>query len=80
MRYEPAPVVPESFKNRSRETGFWGLEREAVPPPSFPASLPGVNVGQPVTADAMLAAVDALPERFRREGYPLAKVADAAIP
>ncbi len=77
VRYEPAPVVPESFKNRSRETGFWGLEREVLPPPSFPASLPGVNVGQPVTADAMLAAVDALPERFRREGYPLAKVADA---
>ena len=77
VRYDPAPEVPVSFKNRSRETGFWGLERETLPPPSFPPVLPGVTVGRPVTADAMLAAVEALPERLRREGYPLAKVADA---
>lgn len=77
VRYEPAPHVPESFKNRSRETGFWGLEREALPPPSFPSALPGVTVGRPVTADAMLAAVEALPEQLRRQGYPLAGVAEA---
>ncbi|MGE9984071.1 autotransporter assembly complex protein TamA [Desulfovibrio sp. SGI.169] len=77
VRYDPAPDVPEPFKNRSRETGFWGLEREALPPPSFPSALPGVTVGRPVTADAMLAAVEALPERLRREGYPLARVVDA---
>lgn len=75
VRYEPAPVVPEAFMNRRRETGFWGLESESLPPPSFPANLPGVERGKPVTADAMLAAVEALPEQLRREGYPLATVA-----
>ncbi len=77
VSYAPAPEVPESFKNRSRERGFWGLEREMLPPPSFPSVLPGVTVGRPVTADVMLGTVEALPERLRREGYPLAKVADA---
>lgn len=77
VRYEPAPSVPDVFKDRVRVTGFWGLERENLPPPAFPAALPGVEPGKPVTADAMLAAVEALPEQLRREGYPLAKVADA---
>lgn len=77
VRYEPAPHVPESFTNRSRETGFWGLERQSLPPPSFPSALPGVTVGRPVTADAMLAAVAALPQQLRRQGYPLARVAEA---
>ena len=74
VRYEPAPVVPESFLHRTRVTGFWGLEREALPAPSFPDSVPGVTVGEPIVADAMLSAVAALPEALRRTGYPLAKV------
>lgn len=77
VRYAPAPAVPGAFKDRVKVTGFWGLERENLPPPSFPGSVPGVEIGKPVTADAMLAAVEALPEQLRREGYPLAKVAEA---
>lgn len=77
VRYKPPPAVPEAFRNRVKVTGFWGLERENLPPPSFPESVPGVKIGKPVTADAMLAAVEAVPEQLRREGYPLAKVADA---
>lgn len=77
VRYAPPPAVPSAFRDRVKVTGFWGLERENLPPPSFPHSVPGVEIGKPVTADAMLAAVEALPEQLRREGYPLAKVADA---
>ena len=76
--YETDPVVPEFFRNRRREVGFWGLETEAVPPPSFPRTLPGVTVGEPVIADDLLAAVEALPESLRRQGYPLAEVAEAS--
>lgn len=74
--YEPEPVLPEAFRNRVRATGFWGLETEPVPPPKFPRVLPGVRVGEPVTAEDMLAAVEALPQRLRKRGYPLA-AADA---
>ncbi|WP_297671837.1 BamA/TamA family outer membrane protein [uncultured Desulfovibrio sp.] len=76
--YETDPVVPEFFRNRRREVGFWGLETEAVPPPSFPRTLPGVTVGKPVIADDLLAAVEALPESLRRQGYPLAEVAEVS--
>ena len=75
--YEPEPVLPEAFRNRVRETGFWGWETEPVPPPKFPRTLPGVLVGEPVTASDMLAAVEALPQRLQKRGYPLAAVADA---
>lgn len=74
--YEPAPLVPPSFRNRSRESGFWGTERVELPPPSFPADLPGVKTGTPVTAEEMLAAVEALPEQLQRQGYPAAKVSE----
>jgi len=77
--YQPEPVVPSFFRNRSKEVGFWGLETEPVPPPSFPTVLPGVAVGKPVTADALLAAMDALPEALRRQGYPLAAVAASSL-
>lgn len=77
VRYEPAPVVPEAFLHRTRVTGFWGLEREELPAPAFPHSVPGVTVGEPIVADAMLAAVAAMPEALRRTGYPLAKVTES---
>lgn len=76
--YETDPVVPKFFKNRQREVGFWGWDKEAVPPPSFPRSLPGVKVGEPVIADALLSAVEELPEQLRKQGYPLAVVADSS--
>lgn len=75
--YEPAPDVPAPFKNRRRAVGFWGLQTRAVPPPSFPAVLPGVTVGKPVVADALLSAVEALPEKLHTRGYPLAAVSQA---
>ena len=77
VRYEPPPVVPDSFLHRTRVTGFWGLEREDLPAPSFPDAVPGVTVGRPIVADDMLAAVAAMPEALRRTGYPLAKVAES---
>ncbi len=76
--YETDPVVPDFFKHRQRETGFWGLETETVPPPSFPRVLPGVKVGEPVIADDLLAAVEALPEKLQKQGYPLAEVLDSS--
>ncbi|MDE5878430.1 MAG: BamA/TamA family outer membrane protein, partial [Desulfovibrio sp.] len=77
VRYEPPPVVPEAFLHRSRVTGFWGLEREELPAPAFPDTVPGVAIGKPIVADAMLAAVAAMPEALRRTGYPLAKVTES---
>lgn len=77
VRYEPAPFVPEAFLHRTRVTGFWGLEREQLPAPAFPDTVPGVTVGEPIVADAMLAAVSAMPEALRRTGYPLAKVTES---
>lgn len=70
MIYEPEPVLPEAFRNRVRETGFWGWETEPVPPPKFPRTLPGVLVGEPVTASDMLAAVEALPQRLQSGATP----------
>ena len=40
--------------------------------------MPGVAIGKPIAADDLLAAVDALPESLRRQGYPLAAVADTS--
>ena len=77
VAYEPAPDVPAPFKNRRRPVGFWGLQTRAIPPPSFPAELPGVDVGKPVVADALLSAVEALPEKLQTRGYPLAAVSQA---
>ena len=77
IRYEPEPHVPELFKNRTRPAGFLGLSREPVPPPRFPDHVPGLEPGRAVTASDVLAAVDRLPERMRRRGYPLARIARA---
>lgn len=77
VRYEPQPVVPETFRHRTRVTGFWGLERETLPAPAFPDTVPGVTIGEPIVADDMLLAVAAMPEALRRTGYPLAKVTES---
>lgn len=81
VRYEPAPVVPAALKHGQRRAPYsgwgalWGDEaREATPPPRFPDTLRGVTPGKPVTAEQMLEAVEKLPERLRRRGYPLARV------
>lgn len=72
--YEPEPVIPEEFLHRVRETGFWGLEKEALPSPQFPKTVPGVETGQPIVADEMLKAVEEIPSNLRLTGYPLAKI------
>lgn len=72
--YEPRPEIPEAFLHRTRATGFLGLETEALPSPEFPAQIPGVEPGKPVTAKAMLAAVEKIPQELIRTGYPLAKI------
>ena len=83
VRYEPAPVVPAALKHGKRRAPYsglgalWGDEaREATPPPRFPDTLRGVTAGEPVTADQMLEAVEKLPERLRRRGYPPEAVRD----
>ena len=72
--YDPAPVIPEAFKHRVRITGFWGLEKQKLPPPDFPEHIPGIEIGKPVIASDMLKAVDSVPEKLRNTGYPLVKV------
>lgn len=72
--YEPTPEVPQAFLNRTRVTGFWGLEKERLPSPSFPKEIPGVTIGEPIVAKAMLDAVDKIPMQLQKRGYPLAKI------
>ncbi|MBQ7739171.1 MAG: BamA/TamA family outer membrane protein [Desulfovibrionaceae bacterium] len=77
VTYDPKPYVPKSFTERYRTYGLFGTDREDLPPPSFPTTLPGVKVGEPITADDMLSAVEAFPKTFHDKGYPLAKVKDS---
>lgn len=77
VEYVPPPLIPETFKDRVRVTGFWGLEKEHLPPPQFPEQIPGVEIGKPIIADDMLAAVEKIPENLRKNGYPLAKVTES---
>ncbi|MBO4368479.1 MAG: outer membrane protein assembly factor, partial [Desulfovibrio sp.] len=74
LTYEPAPRVPESFRHRIRRYGLFGFDSEPLPEPNFPKDLPKVTVGQPITAKAMLAAVEAFPETLQKTGYPFARV------
>ncbi len=75
--YVPPPDIPESFTNRVRDIGFWGLEKEHLPPPEFPDQIPGVEIGKPIVADDMLSAVAKIPERLHTTGYPLARVTES---
>lgn len=75
--YKPRPDVPQAFMNRTRVTGFWGLETEKLPAPKFPAEIPGIEVGKPVVAKDVLDAVEKIPMELQRRGYPLAKVVDS---
>ncbi|MBD5553662.1 MAG: outer membrane protein assembly factor [Desulfovibrio sp.] len=72
--YDPRPDVPRQFLNRTRVTGFWGLEKEALPDPSFPDAIPGVTIGEPIVAKAMLEAVAQIPMQLQKRGYPLARI------
>lgn len=74
VQYEPKPVIPEAFEHRYRDTGFWGLAKQYLPPPSFPKTVPGIEAGKPVVADDMLAAVESIPDELRKNGYPFAKL------
>lgn len=75
--YDPAPEVPEALRHRRRATGLLGLDERILPPPYFPESLPGVDVGKPITADAMLAAVESIIPPLQRDGYPLARISES---
>lgn len=75
--YEPKPQIPQAFLRRTRVTGFWGLEKETLPEPKFPAEIPGVEIGKPIRASAMLAAVEKIPMELQSRGYPLAKIKDS---
>lgn len=75
--YEPKPDLPKSFLHRTRVTGFWGLEKEPIPDPKFPDHIPGVVIGEPITATEMLDAVKKVPSELQSRGYPLAKVTES---
>lgn len=75
--YDPRPDIPQAFLHRERATGFWGLEKEALPAPEFPEHIPGIVIGQPVIATDMLNAVEKIPKELQNRGYPLAKVTDS---
>ena len=77
VRYEPKPNVPKSFTVRYRTYGLFETDREELPGPKFPKTLPGVKLGEPIIADDMLNAVEAFPKTFHDKGYPLAKIKDA---
>lgn len=77
VNYVPPPQVPPAFKDRVREIGFWGLEKEYLPPPDFPDHIPGVTLGKPIVADDMLAAVAKIPANLQKNGYPLAKISES---
>jgi len=73
--YEPEPVVPDMFKNRTQTTGMWfWKQEEKLPEPVFPPTLNGIEPGSPAEADPILAAVSALPRPLHEQGYPFAKV------
>lgn len=72
--YKPEPQVPDAFLHRERVIGFWGLDKMRLPPPAFPKTVPGVEIGKPIIADDMLKAVETIPANLRKNGYPLAKV------
>lgn len=75
--YKPKPDVPREFLNRTRVTGFWGLEKEKLPEPQFPKEIPGIEIGKPVVAKDMLDAVNQIPMKLQQHGYPLAKISDS---
>ena len=74
VHYQPTPKIPPNFAKRVRSYGLFGLDQEELPGAEFPENLPGLTLGKPVTADEVLAAVEALPEKLAKKGYPLARV------
>lgn len=74
ITYDPKPEIPEAFLHRTRPTGFFGMDREPIPGPDFPTQIPGVDIGKPITAKAMLAAVEKITVGMIDKGYPLAQI------
>lgn len=77
LTYSPKPYVSDALKNRTRTYGLFGLDKEILPEPKFPTTLPKVTIGKPITAEAMLEAVEEFPRSLQKLGYPLAMVKDA---
>ena len=77
ITYDPAPVIPDAFRNRTFTTGFLWKEEHKLPPPSFPSRIRGLEEGMPVSAGTILDAVENWPTRFRNYGYPFARVSSS---
>lgn len=77
ITYEPEPVIPDAFRNRTVTTGLFRKEVHKLPPPSFPARIRGLKEGMDVSAGAILDAVEKWPNRFRNYGYPFAHVSSS---
>lgn len=77
IHYDPRPDIPAFFRERTIRTGFFNDTVEKLASAQFPKSIPGVESGKPIVADAMLNAVGTLPEELKRNGYPLARVVES---
>lgn len=84
VSWNPPPMTPENIRNGRRSSTFdgvsalWGSpRRRSLPPPEFPAEVPGLKPGDPPVADDILAAVEKVPARIRERGFPLAKTTSA---
>lgn len=77
IAYEPAPIVPDAFRNRTFTSGLLWKEEHKLPPPSFPLRIRGLEQGMPVSAGSILDAVENWPNRFKNYGYPFANVSSS---
>lgn len=77
ISYDPQPIVPQEFLNRTYETGILFRTEVVREAPRFPDTLRGIKSGDPALADPILNAVDRLPSSLQRQGYPFARVADS---
>ncbi len=77
IAYEPSPVIPEAFQNRTFTTGFLWKEVHKLRPPSFPLRIRGLEKDMPASAGPILDAIENWPNRFKNYGYPFARVASS---
>lgn len=84
VTYAPAPIIPSAFQHASRAATYSGISalwgspvRQPLPPPDFSPVIAQLPKNTPAAADAILAAVERLPENLHRRGYPFAAITAA---
>ena len=81
ITYIPEPVIPDNIRNPSRTaiysgiSALWGSPvRQPLPPPDFSPTIAQLHKNSPAVADTILAAVERLPDKLHRRGYPFATI------